>query len=241
MPDLFSRLTSSVACSACQVACTGLHGANRLASTSLLEGVVWGSAVAEDLATSKAGLMRDAAFAKMVETAAVPSVAHQGGRPADANEVEAYMSHIRKTMWEHVGVVRRTQGKSVAVFALQLMKLSCADGGRVLVYFCVERPELRGLIPQGPRAAGGRLLQHHRAHQGDRLPAQRRPDGESKAHATWQLRHEQVTDARVLACPALQARLIAKAAKRNKHSVGAHYIEDAVEEEDVAGEFKAAM
>lgn len=40
-----------------------------------------------------------------------------------------------------------------------------------------------------------------------------------------------------------QARLIAKAAKRNKHSVGAHYIEDGTEEEEeaVVAERKAAM
>jgi aspartate oxidase len=40
-----------------------------------------------------------------------------------------------------------------------------------------------------------------------------------------------------------QARLIAKAAKRNQHSVGAHFIEDSVDEEEEAlvTEQKAAM
>lgn len=34
-----------------EVACTGLHGANRLASTSLLEGLTWGYIAAEDILT----------------------------------------------------------------------------------------------------------------------------------------------------------------------------------------------
>jgi L-aspartate oxidase len=99
-----------------QVACTGLHGANRLASTSLLEGVVWGTAVAQDLAKHQA-LLQDASFTQRVfdeHTPLVPVVAQEAGghktMPTEA-EVEGFMSQIRRTMWEHVGVVRRREGE----------------------------------------------------------------------------------------------------------------------------------
>lgn len=79
-----------------ETACTGLHGANRLASNSLLECVVFAQAAAADI-------MEQAA-------AAPPSLPEwDESRVTDADE-EIVISHnwdeLRRFMWDYVGIVR---------------------------------------------------------------------------------------------------------------------------------------
>ena len=52
--DAWGQTTFSGLYAVGEVACTGLHGANRLASTSLLEGLVWGDRVARAIQTHRA-------------------------------------------------------------------------------------------------------------------------------------------------------------------------------------------
>src|SRR6266571_3110246 len=56
MVDTYGRTTLPGLSAVGEVACTGVHGANRLASNSLLEGLVFGLRVADDLANGKYGL-----------------------------------------------------------------------------------------------------------------------------------------------------------------------------------------
>ncbi|MFN2508418.1 MAG: L-aspartate oxidase [Chthoniobacterales bacterium] len=83
-----------------EVACTGLHGANRLASNSLLEGLV----VAH---RAWAALVRDQPPAHVARTIALPE-----WRPGNVQDVDELVviyhnwDEIRRLMWDYVGIVR---------------------------------------------------------------------------------------------------------------------------------------
>jgi L-aspartate oxidase len=81
-----------------EVSCTGLHGANRLASTSLLECLVWGTRAGEDAAASIAG----------GEPYYLPEIApwqHETELVDPALVAQDWLT-IRQTMWNYVGLVR---------------------------------------------------------------------------------------------------------------------------------------
>lgn len=80
-----------------EVACTGLHGANRLASTSLLEGLLWGYRAARHLAAQ--GLERC--------RVQIPPWQEETGS-IDPALIAQDESTIRSTMWNYVGLIRST-------------------------------------------------------------------------------------------------------------------------------------
>jgi L-aspartate oxidase len=97
-----SSLAGLYACG--EAASTGLHGANRLASNSLLEGLVFGARVAERMRT-------DTACWTAPTTVAVPDTALHLDLE---NDGEADIERLRRTMWEDVGLVRDADGLSRA-------------------------------------------------------------------------------------------------------------------------------
>ncbi|HET91370.1 MAG TPA: L-aspartate oxidase [Chloroflexi bacterium] len=80
-----------------EVACTGVHGANRLASTSLLEGLVWGDRAARDIA---------ARAVSGVAVDQVPAWEETGVEEADPALIWRDVRTIQHTMWHYVGLVR---------------------------------------------------------------------------------------------------------------------------------------
>ena len=86
-----------------ECACTGVHGANRLASTSLLEALLWGKEAADHAAERYArGLKADTALHD-----AIVDWAHPGDETdADPALIAQDWTSIRTTMWNYVGISR---------------------------------------------------------------------------------------------------------------------------------------
>jgi L-aspartate oxidase len=83
-------------------ACTGLHGANRMASNSLLECFVYAQSAAEHIATSLSSPLSG--------SAATPTV-WDDSRVRDSDEkvvIQHNWQELRRLMWDYVGIVRTT-------------------------------------------------------------------------------------------------------------------------------------
>lgn len=84
-----------------EVACTGLHGANRLASTSLLEGLVWAIRATKSITT----LIKNTnvSFSKDIRL-----WQYSGNISADRSLIAHDLQTIRSVMWNYVGLERTT-------------------------------------------------------------------------------------------------------------------------------------
>ena len=80
-----------------EVSCTGVHGANRLASTSLLEGLVWGDRAARYIADPPL---------ESIKEARVPGWVHLSDVEPDPALLEGDMTALRDTMSNDVGLIR---------------------------------------------------------------------------------------------------------------------------------------
>jgi L-aspartate oxidase len=102
-----------------EVSCTGLHGANRLASTSLLEGLVWGTRAARDIESRLTEGPNPAIPTRDDVPAWDESNLTQDSDPA---LIQGDMQTIQNIMWHYVGLVRSGDRLSRAIRELRHMQ-----------------------------------------------------------------------------------------------------------------------
>ena len=110
--DLEGRTSLPGLYAAGEVACTGVHGANRLASNSLLEGLVYGARAARTMRDE----LRPVATFK--STAVKSPVQGNGG----SSESEKFIQRVQATMWKHVAIVREGKALRQAIAELTAMQ-----------------------------------------------------------------------------------------------------------------------
>ena len=119
--DLDGRTNLAGLYAAGEVACTGVHGANRLASNSLLEGMVYGARAGRAMANGR------------VKTKSVsPRLPDHNGHSKDSGtgSSEELIRRIQDLMWREVGIVRNAAGLRRSIAELQQMHPSLAGGTR---------------------------------------------------------------------------------------------------------------
>lgn len=105
-----------------EAACTGVHGANRLASNSLLEGLVFGALAAECMISDSTRMQLT------IQPSAKPELsAFEGGRASDA-QIERWVQDLRDNMWKYAGLLRDEQGMNSMQRALDALSQTMPGG-----------------------------------------------------------------------------------------------------------------
>lgn len=137
-----------------EAACTGVHGANRLASNSLLEGIVFGQRIVDKAEEIMYRRRIDAAeIYAQFDSARVFSPREGGLEPSQVR------SRLRDMMWDNVGIIRNENGLKQAYLEIEGLYNSIQRQedspdyyetinmlilGRIIIQACLWRKESRG-------------------------------------------------------------------------------------------------
>ncbi len=128
-----------------EVACTGVHGANRLASNSLLEALVYGARVARSVGKE---------LSRGPRPASPPPPEVVSAALADSAVGHGQSVRLRRLMWEKVGLVRTGEGLRDALDEIDVLAAELPRGvseahnlctvARLVARAALARPESRG-------------------------------------------------------------------------------------------------
>ncbi len=119
MTDSFARTDITNLYAIGEVACTGLHGANRMASNSLLECLVFADRASEDI------------LSKLTKIPVAPAIRDWDESQVSNSDEEVVVSHnwdeLRRFMWDYVGIVRTNKRLDRAMHRVTLLKSEIAE------------------------------------------------------------------------------------------------------------------
>jgi L-aspartate oxidase len=124
--------------SAGEAARTGLHGGNRLASTSLLEGLVYGGTIGDYVGSKEQGdivhsILKETLYAttsvseKLEEQRGQNSTKEKEIVSRNKQSASDLLKKLKQIMWDHVGVVRTPVGLTHALSEIALIKEEACD------------------------------------------------------------------------------------------------------------------
>ncbi len=135
-----------------EAACTGVHGANRLASNSLLESLVFAWRASDALVGT---VVEPVETGRKTVSVEVPVAEHRLIEPVEAPPVEFSRAELQRLMWELVGLERDLAGLSEADARLASWRATgttpadvenrnLLDLARIVVTAAIRREESRG-------------------------------------------------------------------------------------------------
>lgn len=126
-----------------EVACTGVHGANRLASNSLLEALVFSEQILKKLPEMPPH--------RIIQKKSLPITPEN---PALRKKCALLQNEIQKIMWEHVGIIRTQKGLQKGIVALTQLEKKIPKGtNRTLI-------TTRNMLTTGKEVAKAALARH---------------------------------------------------------------------------------
>ncbi len=116
--DLDGRTSLAGLYAAGEAACTGVHGANRLASNSLLEGLVFGARAARSM-------LADAP--PLTHAAPDPGRAPMQLSPSEEAHVECFIAALQASMWANAGLLREASSLQLGLAAQAEIETALAE------------------------------------------------------------------------------------------------------------------
>ncbi len=154
--DAWGRTSLPGLLAAGEVTCTGIHGANRLASNSLLEAVVFSHRAAQSVlgkgeappSSQNEGWGAGKGRGSAQDLPERATGADPGPEPMDAGAMARKKDELRDLMWRDVGIVRTDRGLDRAADRIAELLSSGRDRARIGPS-SVEEAELRNLLLTG--------------------------------------------------------------------------------------------